>query len=39
MRGVISKAGRLRRWLPLSGGGWAKFDLLRTLVRRDLDAR
>jgi lipopolysaccharide transport system permease protein len=39
MRGVISKAGRLRRKLPLSEGWWAKFDLLRTLVRRDLEAR
>ncbi len=30
---------RLRRVLPISDGLWTKFDLLRTLVRRDLDAR
>lgn len=29
----------LRRYLPISEQSWAKFDLLRTLVRRDLDAR
>ncbi|HBB35161.1 MAG TPA: ABC transporter permease [Cyanobacteria bacterium UBA9273] len=39
MRGVIRKAGRLRRYLPVNERWWAKFDLLRTLVRRDLDAR
>ncbi|MFH7027173.1 MAG: ABC transporter permease [Heteroscytonema crispum UTEX LB 1556] len=38
MRGVVRKAGNLRRWLP-SQQQWAKFDLLRTLVRRDLEAR
>ncbi len=31
--------GRLRRILPISDRMWTKFDLLRTLVRRDLDAR
>ncbi|HBE16933.1 MAG TPA: ABC transporter permease [Cyanobacteria bacterium UBA11149] len=39
MRGIIGKASGLRRQLPISEGGWAKFDLLRTLVRRDLEAR
>ncbi len=39
MRGVFRKAGRVKRWLPVDGRWWAKFDLLRTLVRRDLDAR
>lgn len=39
MRGVVRKAGRLLRWLPVNDRWWAKFDLLRTLVRRDLEAR
>lgn len=39
MRTVASRAGRWRQWLPLSEQRWAKFDLLRTLVRRDLEAR
>ncbi|KYC39160.1 ABC transporter permease [Scytonema hofmannii PCC 7110] len=39
MRGVVRKAGKLRRVLPVSDSWWAKFDLLRTLVRRDLEAR
>jgi lipopolysaccharide transport system permease protein len=39
MRGVVRKAGKLRRWLPVNEQWWAKFDLLRTLVRRDLEAR
>ncbi|MEB3182498.1 MAG: ABC transporter permease [Nostocaceae cyanobacterium] len=39
MKGVIRKALKLRRFLPISEGNWAKFDLLRTLVRRDLEAR
>jgi lipopolysaccharide transport system permease protein len=39
MRGVLHKAKKLRRWMPLSEQQLAKFDLLRTLVRRDLDAR
>lgn len=37
--GVIRKGGRVRRWLPVAEGWWAKFNLLRTLVRRDLEAR
>ena len=39
IRGVVSKAKKLRKWIPLSKQQLAKFDLLRTLVRRDLDAR
>ncbi|WP_017319085.1 ABC transporter permease [Mastigocladopsis repens] len=39
MRGVVRKAGKLRRLLPFNDLWWAKFDLLRTLVRRDLEAR
>lgn len=39
MRGVVSKAGKVRRILPINQKWWAKFDLLRTLVRRDLEAR
>ena len=40
MKGVVRKAGLVRRWrLPIAEHWWAKFDLLRTLVRRDLDAR
>jgi lipopolysaccharide transport system permease protein len=36
MRLALRKAERL---VPLSDRQWAKFDLLRTLVRRDLEAR
>ena len=32
-------SGRLRRILPIGDRWWTKFDLLRTLVRRDLEAR
>ncbi|NJM69667.1 MAG: ABC transporter permease [Scytonema sp. RU_4_4] len=39
MRGVVRKAGKLKRILPVSEEFWIKFDLLRTLVRRDLEAR
>lgn len=39
MRGIIRKTGKLRRILPIHEKWWAKFDLLRTLVRRDLEAR
>lgn len=39
MKGVIRKAARVRRWLPVNERWWVKFDLLRTLVRRDLEAR
>jgi lipopolysaccharide transport system permease protein len=39
MRGVVRKAAKLRGLIPVSDRDWAKFDLLRTLVRRDLEAR
>ncbi|WP_375475428.1 ABC transporter permease [uncultured Nostoc sp.] len=39
MRIVVRKVGRLRRILPIDKQLWTKFDLLRTLVRRDLEAR
>ena len=39
MRGVLRKTEKLKRFLPVSDLQWAKFDLLRTLVRRDLEAR
>jgi lipopolysaccharide transport system permease protein len=39
MRGVVRKAAKLRGSIPVSDRDWAKFDLLRTLVRRDLEAR
>ncbi|MBF2017812.1 MAG: ABC transporter permease [Rivularia sp. T60_A2020_040] len=39
MQLLESISGKLRRILPISDAWWTKFDLLRTLVRRDLDAR
>ena len=39
MRGVLRKTEKLKRLIPISDRQWAKFDLLRTLVRRDLEAR
>jgi lipopolysaccharide transport system permease protein len=39
MGGLISKVGKLRNILPIDEQLWAKFDLLRILVRRDLEAR
>ncbi len=39
MQNAVSKVGKLRRILPINQQLWAKFDLLRTLVRRDLEAR
>jgi lipopolysaccharide transport system permease protein len=39
MLGVLHKTKKLKRFLPVSDLQWAKFDLLRTLVRRDLEAR
>ncbi|MBA3923393.1 MAG: ABC transporter permease [Nostocaceae cyanobacterium] len=35
----FARIANIRRWLPVPQQSWAKFDLLRTLVRRDLDAR
>ncbi|MEM7552636.1 MAG: ABC transporter permease [Cyanobacteria bacterium P01_A01_bin.84] len=39
MRGVLRLKNKLRSWLPMDDIWWAKFDLLRILVRRDIDAR
>ncbi|MEH2372719.1 ABC transporter permease [Nostoc sp.] len=39
MRGVVRKLGRSRGILPINGQLWVNFDLLRTLVRRDLETR
>ncbi|MEH2389324.1 MAG: ABC transporter permease [Nostoc sp.] len=39
MRGVVRKLGRWRGILPINRQLWVNFDLLRTLVRRDLEAR
>lgn len=39
MKGIVRKAGMVRHWLPVKEHRWAQFDLLRTLVRRDLEAR
>ena len=39
IKGVVRKASRVKRWLPVNERWRAKFDLLRTLVRRDLEAR
>lgn len=39
MRSFVRKAERLRKTLPFDERLWVKFDLLRTLVQRDLEAR
>jgi lipopolysaccharide transport system permease protein len=39
MRGVIGKLIKLRKWMSLTEKQLAQFDLLRTLVRRDLEGR
>lgn len=39
IRGVLAKTRKLRKWMPLNELQLAKFDLLRTLVRRDLESR
>jgi lipopolysaccharide transport system permease protein len=39
MRGVLGKLIKLRNWIPLTEKQMAQFDLLRTLVRRDLEGR
>ncbi len=39
MQGFVRKAARLKRILLVNTKWWAKFDLLRTLVRRDLESR
>lgn len=35
----VRKVSKVRRYLPINEQWWTKFDLLRTLVRRDLEAR
>jgi len=37
--GFYARPKKLKSFLPVSDRQWAKFDLLRTLVRRDLEAR
>ena len=39
IRGVLCKTGKLKKFLPFNNQQWAKFDLLRALVRRDLESR
>jgi len=39
MQLFVRIGGKLRSILPISDRWWTKFDLLRTLVRRDLEAR
>ncbi|MFB2918601.1 MULTISPECIES: ABC transporter permease [Aerosakkonema] len=39
MRGVVRQAGRFRQHLPVNNPWWAKLDLLKALVVRDLEAR
>ena len=39
VKGVVRKAGKIVRLLPIKAQWLAKADLLRTLVRRDLEAR
>lgn len=39
MRGFLRKSENLKRLMPVTEEQWARFDLLRTLVRRDLEAR
>lgn len=39
IKGAFRKASRLSYWLPIPRGWWAKLDLLRILVIRDLETR
>ncbi|MBW4680139.1 MAG: ABC transporter permease [Microcoleus vaginatus WJT46-NPBG5] len=39
MKGVVHKAGRVKRSRLIENQLWLKFELLRTLVRRELEAR
>ncbi len=39
VQGILGRASQLRQILPIREAQWAKFDLLRTLVRRDLESR
>jgi lipopolysaccharide transport system permease protein len=36
---ILLKTQKLKKLIPVADHQWAKFDLLRTLVRRDLEAR
>ncbi len=38
-KNAVRKTRRLKRFIPVSDRMWAKFDLLKTLVQRDLEAR
>ena len=39
MRGGVRKTEKIKRFFPVSDQQWAKFDLLSTLVRRNLETR
>lgn len=39
IKGVVRKANRARSLLPVNDQWWAKFELLRSLVRRELEAK
>lgn len=39
MKGVVRRVNSLTRWLPINPKWWAKLDLLKALVQRDLEAR
>lgn len=39
LRALWRKKTLIKRWLPLDDSHWAKLNLLRILVQRDLDAR
>jgi lipopolysaccharide transport system permease protein len=39
MKGVVRRVNSLARWLPIDPKWWAKLDLLKALVQRDLEAR
>ena len=39
MKGVVRQVNNLARWLPINPRWWAKLDLLKALVQRDMEAR
>jgi len=39
MKGVVRQVNNLARWLPINSRWWAKLDLLKALVQRDMEAR
>jgi lipopolysaccharide transport system permease protein len=39
IKGLVHKASRIKRWLPIRESGWTQFSLLKALVQRDLEAR